>query len=119
MSHSDVIRVRDLVLPTVVGVPDEERELPQSVSVDLTIRPLRSFCGIDDDISATINYYDVTQRLREVAADGERILIETLVEDLAGAVLDFDGVASVTIELKKYILAGCGPVSVEVTRQKR
>ncbi len=115
---SDHIHIKGLRLVTRVGVPDEERDLPQSVAVHLTITPAKSFRGFDDRIENTIDYYRVSQRLREVAATGERRLIETLAEDLAAAVVAFDGVCAVTLELEKFILADCESVSVVVTRAR-
>ncbi|MCB1206093.1 MAG: dihydroneopterin aldolase [Verrucomicrobiae bacterium] len=115
---SDRIHIRGLRLVTRIGVPDEERVLPQSVSVDVSISLSRSFKGFDDRIEHTIDYFQVSQKLREVAARGERRLIETLAEDLAAVVVAFDGVCAVTLEVKKFILADCDHVSVEITRAR-
>ena len=114
----DRIYIKDLVLPTVVGVPTEERELPQSVSVSLAITVSDSFQGIKDDLEKTVDYYEIAQALRRVAASGERKLIETLAEDLAEAVLQFDRVREVDLEVEKFILPNCGSVSVEITRTR-
>lgn len=115
---SDRIQIKGLRLVTRVGVPNEERALPQSVAANVSITLARSFKGFDDRIEHTIDYYRVSQRLREVAASGERRLIETLAEDLAAAVVAFDGVCAVTLEVEKFILPDCDRVSVEITRAK-
>lgn len=115
---SDHIRIKGLRLVTTVGVPEEERARPQSVAVNLSITLAKSFKGFHDSLDETLDYYRVSERLREVAAEGERRLIETLAEDLAAAVVDFDGVCAVTLEVEKFILADCGSVSVEITRAR-
>lgn len=115
---SDMIHIKELILPTVVGVPDEERELPQSVSVNASIMVKNSFVGIADNLAGTVDYFAVSQAMRKVAATGERKLIETLAEDLAEVVLDFEGVAGVSLEVEKYILPNCGAVSVEIFRTR-
>ncbi|MEM9283292.1 MAG: dihydroneopterin aldolase [Verrucomicrobiota bacterium] len=115
---SDHIQIKGLRLVTTVGVPEDERRVPQSVRVNVTITLATSFKGFDDRIEHTIDYYQVSQKLREVAASGERRLIETLAEDLAAAVVAFDGVCAVTLELEKLILADCDSVSVTITRAK-
>jgi len=115
---SDRIQIKGLRLVTAVGVPDEERSRPQSVSVSLSITLAKSFKGFRDRIDETIDYYRVAERLRDVAASGERRLIETLAEDLAAAVVAFDGVCAVTLEVEKFILADCASVSVEITRAR-
>ncbi len=115
---SDRIHIKGLRVVTRVGVPEEERALPQSVSVNAAITLRRSFKGFGDRIEDTLDYDRVSRRLREVAADGERRLIETLAEELAAAVVAFDGVCAVTLEVEKFILADCDRVSVEITRAR-
>lgn len=114
---NDRIHLKDLTLPTVIGVPDEEREWPQSVSVSATMileKPV-SDCG--DRLENTIDYYAVSQAMRKVAATGERRLIETLAEDLAAEVLSFPGIFEVIIEVEKFIIPNCGAVSIEIQRR--
>ncbi len=115
---SDHIKISGLRLVTTIGVPEAERARPQSVSVNVSITLSKSFKGFDDRIDHTIDYYRVSERLRDVAATGERQLIETLAEDLAAAVIGFDGVCAVTLEVEKFILADCDSVSVVITRAR-
>lgn len=115
---SDRIHIKGLRVVTRVGVPEEERALPQSVAVNASITLRTSFRGFDDRIEHTLDYYRVSQRIREVAASGERRLIETLAGDLAASVLAFEGVSAVTLEVEKFILADCDRVSVEITRAR-
>lgn len=115
---SDHIRIRGLRLVTRIGVPDEERARPQSVVAHVSITLSKSFKGFDDRIEHTIDYYRVSERLRDVAAEGERRLIETLAEDLAAAVIGFEGVSAVTLAVEKFILADCESVGVEITRAR-
>jgi FolB domain-containing protein len=115
---SDHINIKGLRLVTTIGVPEEERAIPQSVEVNVAIALSNIVGGVDDRLDLTIDYYRVSQRLREVASSGERKLIETLAEELAAAVLAFDGVFEVTIELQKFILADCESVSVVITRSQ-
>ncbi len=113
---SDHINIKGLRLVTRVGVPEEERAIPQSVEVNVTMTLSETFKGFDDKLEHTIDYYRVSQKLREVASKGERQLIETLAEELAAAVVAFEGVCEVTLEVEKFILADCGSVSVAITR---
>lgn len=115
---SDKIHIKKLVLPTVVGVPEEERELPQSISVNATLFIEHGFEGIEDDLEGTVDYFSVTQEMRKIAATGDRKLIETLAEDLCEAILGFKGVGKVKLEVEKFILPNCGAVSVEIKRKK-
>lgn len=111
----DRIQVQGLRLETRVGVPDEERAEPQEVAIDLLLVPDSRLSGLGDEIGRTVDYYEVTQALARVAAEGERKLIETLAEDLAKAALDFDGVVAVTVTVRKFILPETDWVSVTVS----
>ncbi|MEM7601048.1 MAG: dihydroneopterin aldolase [Verrucomicrobiota bacterium] len=115
---SDLIHIKGLRLVTTVGVPDEERARPQTVAVNVSITLAKSFKGFDDQLEHTLDYFRVSEELREVASSGERKLIETLAEDLAATVLAFDGVSAVTLEVEKFILADCDSVSVVITRAR-
>lgn len=112
----DTIILRKLRLVSRIGVPLEERALPQTVAVTAEIELKESWRGRGDDLSATLDYAAVAQSLREVAANGERQLIETLAEDLAAAILGNTSVAQVCLEVEKYILPDCGGVAVRVAR---
>lgn len=115
---SDQIQINGLRVVTSIGVTEEERAVPQSVSVSINITPKKSFKGFNDRIENTINYYEVSQAVRKKAAEGERNLIETLAEDLADAVLDFNGVCAITLSVEKFIIPDCDSVSVTITRAR-
>lgn len=112
----DTIILRKLRLVSRIGVPLEERALAQTITVSAEIELKESWRGRGDDLSATLDYAVVAQTLREVAARGERQLIETLAEDLAAAILGNSAVAQVSLEVEKYILPDCGGVAVRVVR---
>lgn len=111
----DRIRIQGLRVSTRVGVPDEERAEPQTVAVDVTLVPTTDLSGLGDEIGRTVDYFEVAEALKRVAAEGERRLIETLAEDFATAALAFPGVESVTVEIRKFILPETDWVSVKVT----
>lgn len=115
MPTADRIRIRGLSLSTRVGVPDRERAAPQTVAVDVEIVPAAGLTGLNDEIGRTVDYFEVAEALKRAASAGERRLIETLAEDLGRAVLGFEGVAGVTVEVRKFILPGTDWVSVSVT----
>jgi len=118
MKHCDKIQIRGLRILAKVGVPDEERENAQELLVDLIIHPANSLQGLSDDIARTIDYDQVAKKIRSLAEEGSRHLIETLAEEIAGAVLEFEGVEGVEVEVKKYILPDTEYVSVKVCRDQ-
>lgn len=116
MKHRDKIEIKGLRVMSRVGVPDEERENAQELSLDLIIYPASSLQGLSDDIENTIDYYQVAMQVQRVAESGQRRLIETLAEEVAQTALGFDGVEVVDVKIKKYILPNTEFVSVSIRR---
>jgi FolB domain-containing protein len=114
---SDLIRVVDLEVQARIGVPEEERAVPQRLLVSVEMR-VRSFAAAakDDDLAGTVNYADVAERLKSVAAGSEVKLIESLAEKMARVVLAEFAVESVRLEIKKFILTETRYVAVEIER---
>lgn len=114
---NDRIHLKNLILPTVIGVSEGERALPQTVSVNATLFLDTRAGDMGDDLANAVDYFSVSVALRKVAAAGERKLIETLAEDFAREILSFHGVRKTRVEVEKFILPNCGAVSVEITRR--
>ena len=118
-STTDTVQISGLRLTTRIGVPDEERESLQSVEAHIVMHPSRgSLAGLEDKIESTIDYYQVSQSIRKLAALGERHLIETLAEEIADLVLGEFPVQRVTVEIRKFILADADFVAVTVSKEK-
>ena len=117
--HKGEIHIENLWVWTRVGVPDEERAEPQQVAICVTMMPERAMAGLGDVIEKTVDYFAVSQRVEEIAGSGERKLIETLVEDVAEALLRGFALESVVVELTKFILENADYVSVKIERRIR
>ena len=118
MPAFDEIHVSNLALNVHVGVSDQEQARTQRLTVSLTIRPLRGFVDLRDRIENTVNYSAVCAAVRALAATHPRRLIETLASDIAELVLARFPVASVEVELRKYILPDTDHVAVRLTRHR-
>jgi dihydroneopterin aldolase len=102
---------------TRIGVPAEERKSPQSVEAFLQMSPSRGHLrDLDDAIESTIDYYRVSERVRQLAASGERQLIETLAEEIADLLLTDFPVRAVTVEIRKFILPDTQHVAVTLSK---
>jgi FolB domain-containing protein len=112
----DTILIDSLELSTCIGVPDEERERPQRLTVNLAIEPVRSMDGMDDDFLYAVDYFEVSRRVQDLARAHERRLIETLATEIAEMILRDFAVRAVTVELRKYILPDTAFVAVKVHR---
>jgi dihydroneopterin aldolase len=116
MNHFDSIHLRGLELPVRIGVPAEERAAWQTLQADVSFTVPTRFEAMQDRLSATVDYSAVAIRLRALAAERPRQLIETLASEMSACLIDEFGACGVTIELRKRILPGCDHVAVSLTR---
>jgi dihydroneopterin aldolase len=109
------ITIRDLEVFYHVGVPDRERSTPQRLLLTVRIAKDFSAAAAADDLSQTIDYHAVTQRLLRFGDGRSWRLIETLAMDIAQALSAEFAPSSVTVEVKKFVIAQTRYVSVQVT----
>lgn len=114
---SDLIRVIDLEVLACIGVPDAERREPQRLLVSLEMS-IDSFAHAarTDNLAWTINYVDVVEHVKNLAAERARKLLETLVEELASDLLKSFPIKKITLEIKKFVLPETRYVSVKIER---
>jgi FolB domain-containing protein len=115
----DVIRICDLAVFYRVGVPDEERARPQRLLLDIEMERDFHEAAAGDDLTKTIDYFAVTQRLLKYGEGREWKLIEKLASDIAQTILNDFGAAAVRVEVKKFIIPETRYVSVAVERNKK
>lgn len=116
LSLYDEISLQGLDLPVQIGVPDEERAGWQTLQADVSMGLERTFESMEDDLAATIDYSAVALRLKALAAEKPRRLIETLAAEMAEVLLTEFGANTATVTLRKRILPGCDHVAVSLTR---
>lgn len=114
----DVIEIRRLRVSTHIGVPDEERADAQVLLVSLRMTPTFGFDDLADDISRTINYYDVSLEIEALAASQPRRLIETLASDIARHLLENHPLQHVSVSIEKHILPNTECVAVHIERSR-
>ena len=112
------IQIRRLKVSTCIGVPEEERAVPQELRVSLEIDLLRDFAGMEDRIGETVDYAALAAGIQELAASRPRQLIETLASDIAGHVLAFPTVGRVGVTVEKFILPDTDCVAVRMSRSR-
>lgn len=108
---TDHLRIRGLEVMTTIGVPDEEREQPQRVLVDAEISLDLRRAAASDDVADTVDYGRLVADIEDLAATGERKLLERLADEIAQLILGYDSVSEVAVEVAK----GKVPVSQKVS----
>lgn len=114
----DTITIQELAVHYHVGVPDEERAHAQRLTVtlemDIDFRP----ASASDDLTKTIDYFQVSQRLLKFGEGKNWRLIEKLAEDIARMVLSDFGAQTVRVEVRKFIIPEARWVSVKLDRTR-
>jgi dihydroneopterin aldolase len=115
----DLIRVVDLEVWSKIGVPDEERETPQRLLIDLELR-LKDIgpASMTDNVKLTVDYAAVVDRVKVMTESRPRRLVETLAEDIAADLLKMFPLVSLVLEIRKFVLPNTSHVSVCIERPK-
>lgn len=113
----DQIIISQLGISTFIGATDEERRKPQRLRVSVVMEPAASFATMADRLENTVDYADISTGIKVLAATGQRLLIETLAEEIAAMLLSGYPLRSVEVELRKYILPDTEFVAVRIHRE--
>jgi dihydroneopterin aldolase len=97
----DKVYIRDLKIPTVIGIYDWEREVRQTVSLDLDMATDIRRAARSDSIEDTLNYKAIAKRLIAFVEQSEYQLVETLAERCADIVLNEFDVPWLRLRLSK------------------
>jgi dihydroneopterin aldolase len=113
----DRIIIDDLEVRYRVGVPEAERAQAQRLLITVEMECSVVAAAAGDDLTKTIDYYAVTQRLLRLGEGRSWKLIETLAVEIAELILREFGPRAVTVEVKKFILPETRHVAVRVRRE--
>ncbi|HSV19260.1 MAG TPA: dihydroneopterin aldolase [Casimicrobiaceae bacterium] len=115
----NTIFIHDFRLSTRIGVYDWERELPQTIRLDLDIglpsaRPFES-----GELGDAVDYSAVVKRIKAFAATNPHALLERFTESIAMLVLEEFGAASVKVRVAKLgALPGVREIGVAIERKR-
>jgi dihydroneopterin aldolase len=113
----DKIIISDLEVFYRVGVPDAERANPQRLLITVEMTRDVSAAVAADDLTKTIDYHAVTQRLLKFGDGRSWKLIEKLAAEIARMVLAEFAADGVTVEVRKFIIPEARHVAVRLTRR--
>ncbi len=112
------ITITDLEVRFHVGVPDEERAKPQRLLLTIEMEHDFSAAAATDDIAATIDYFDVSQKIMALGNGRSWRLIEKLANDVADLILTGYHPVTVTVTVKKFPIPQAAQVLVTLTKQR-
>ena len=79
----DTIFLTDLRVDTIVGVWNWERQMPQTVSIDLEMAADIPAAAAADTLEATLDYKAVSTRVVSLVKESQFKLVETMAEAIA------------------------------------
>jgi len=113
----DIIYLRDLRIQTVIGIYGWERQIRQTIVLDLEMGTDIQKAAASDSIEDTLDYKAVAKRLIEFVSGSEFQLVETLAERVTDIVLTEFPVPWVRLQLNKYgAVRGARDVGIIIER---
>jgi 7,8-dihydroneopterin aldolase/epimerase/oxygenase len=114
----DKIFIHALKTEAIVGIFDWERQVKQTVLIDIEFSADIRKAALSDSIDDTLNYKGVAKRVLSFVEESSFHLVETLAEHIAMLILQDFGVAWVRIALSKPgAIRGSRDVGVVLERQ--
>ncbi len=116
----DAVIIRDLRVEALIGIHKRERHFRQTVSIDLDIGLPSEAVFASDKVSDTVDYEQVANAIRTLAASGHFRLIETLADRIAALITRDFGAPWVKVTAAKIgILPNAKFVGVTIERGKK
>lgn len=97
----DQIHISDLLLRTIIGINEEERNKRQDVLINLTMQVDLRAAGRSDEISDAVNYRTITKEIIDLVENSQFQLVEKMADEVAKICLKDDRVQHTTIRIEK------------------
>lgn len=116
----DTVYIRDLAIETIIGVYDWERQLRQRVVISLEMATDIRAAAAADDLSQTLDYKAIADRIAGFVAGSEFLLVETMAEQCAAIVMNEFKVPWLRLQISKPdALLAAADVGVIIERGER
>lgn len=113
----DTVFITDLRIDTIIGIYDWERQVRQTVSLDIEMAHDIAKAAETDDIQYALNYKAVAKRIISFIESSEFLLLESMAEETAKIIRSEFAVPWVKIKLHKPgALRGAQDVGVIIER---
>jgi dihydroneopterin aldolase len=117
---ADRVFIEGLEVDCIIGTQPWEREVHQTLRLDLEIEAYCRPAGMSDDLSRALDYAGVAAAVRAAVEASSHLLVEAVAEQVAALVLrDFPATQAVTIRVTKAgAVPGAQSVGVAITRRR-
>jgi dihydroneopterin aldolase len=118
---TDYVSVKDLSVRAVIGVHAWEREVEQTLLVNVDMVPETTDvrkAAASDDLADALDYSAVAAAIATVLREGKFCLIETAAERVAKRLLADFAVSWLRLELRKPITSATAPYTAVITIER-
>lgn len=114
----DTVSIRGLKVVATIGVWDWEREIEQTLLIDLDIQTDISAAAQSDALDDALDYDAVSRQVTDWVRERRPKLIEVLAEGIANLVLGHEPVTAIGVTVRKPgAVAAAESVAVSIWRQ--
>ena len=117
--NADPIFIDGMSVLAKIGTTDQERSLPQKLSISLKLHTRLDKAGKSDRLEDSIDYSRIESETRLLAESKTYQLVESLAESIATAVLSRGAVEAVWVRIEKTVLKSVDCVGVEIWRSRK
>lgn len=116
---TDIIFIHGLAVDTVIGVNPHERNIRQTLVLDLDIETDLARAGTSDDLNDTLDYSAIADRVRAIAGESDFLLIEAFANAVCSTLLRDERVTGVTARITKPgVVRSARDVGISITRRR-
>ena len=113
----DIVYLRDLKIETIIGIFDWERQIRQTVVLDIDMATDVAAAAATDNIEDALDYKAVTKRIIQFVESSDFQLVETLAESIADLLRNEFEIPWLRLTVnKKGALRGARDVGVIIER---
>ncbi len=114
----DKVFIKNLVVACRIGVTQEERERKQNVIFDIEVFCDLETAGATEDLSKSIDYAEIQDKVTTAASSGEFKLLESLAQTIASIVLKNPLASQVAVTVKKEKYAQKPAMGIDIIRDR-
>ena len=116
----DIVFIEDLRIDAIIGIYDWEREIKQTIALDVEMAADNTIPASSENIDDAVNYKAVAKRLIAFTEESQFQLVETLAERLVEIIMNEFDVPWCRLKLSKLgAVTGSRSVGVIIERGVR
>ena len=113
----DIIYLHGLKVDCVIGVWEWERQITQSITIDLDMGFDTRLAAASDRLEDTLSYKDVSKRVEQYVKTSENFLVERLAQEIADILLTEFEIRWCRVKINKFgAVRGARDVGIIIER---